>query len=295
MINYSFIIPHKNSRNLLERCIASIPERQDIEIVVVDDNSKETEKPNFLRDGIRIVYVGENDSKGAGKARNIGLNLAKGKWILFADCDDFYEENFILKLDQFVNMDYDVVFFDSHFNYNLDNGLEQETRRCKYLSKYIQNAEDKRWKAFLMHCDNNIWSRMFSKKFLDSIDAKFEEIPVANDIFFANYTSVKAEKIHVILDKLYYYLKNSGSLTNSKNTREKMVTRFMAGAKRNRILANSKNAIALSIIFPFGLYKKSLKDFGFFFLCKMLIMHVVYDVSIFTVLYWKIRARFIDK
>ena len=37
-INYSIIIPHKNSAILLKRCLDSIPQRNDIEIIVVDDN-----------------------------------------------------------------------------------------------------------------------------------------------------------------------------------------------------------------------------------------------------------------
>ena len=38
-INYSFIIPHKNIPDLLQRCLDSIPRREDIQIIVVDDNS----------------------------------------------------------------------------------------------------------------------------------------------------------------------------------------------------------------------------------------------------------------
>lgn len=41
MINYSIIIPHKNISSLLRRCLDSIPERDDLEIIVVDDNSNE--------------------------------------------------------------------------------------------------------------------------------------------------------------------------------------------------------------------------------------------------------------
>ena len=37
--NYSVIIPHYNIVPLLERCLKSIPDREDIQIVVVDDNS----------------------------------------------------------------------------------------------------------------------------------------------------------------------------------------------------------------------------------------------------------------
>ena len=38
-INFSIIIPTKNIPDLLQRCLESIPQRSDIEIIVVDDNS----------------------------------------------------------------------------------------------------------------------------------------------------------------------------------------------------------------------------------------------------------------
>lgn len=38
-INYTIIIPHKNSSNLLLRCLKSIPDREDLEIIIVDDDS----------------------------------------------------------------------------------------------------------------------------------------------------------------------------------------------------------------------------------------------------------------
>ena len=46
-INYSFIIPHKNCPDLLQRCVDSIPERDDVQVIVVDDNSDEGKK-NYL-------------------------------------------------------------------------------------------------------------------------------------------------------------------------------------------------------------------------------------------------------
>ena len=42
MINYTVIIPHKNIPELLQRCLDSIPERDDIQVIVVDDNSDES-------------------------------------------------------------------------------------------------------------------------------------------------------------------------------------------------------------------------------------------------------------
>ena len=68
MINYSIIIPHKNSPELLNRCLASIPQRNDIEIIVVDDNSDSAKKPQTSRIGVKIINIEKENSKGAGRA-----------------------------------------------------------------------------------------------------------------------------------------------------------------------------------------------------------------------------------
>src|SRR5574344_79438 len=103
MINFSIIIPHKNSPELLQRCLASIPQREDIQIIIVDDNSESSivnfcSFPGTERKDTEIIYLKE--SKGAGYARNRGLSRAKGEWILFADADDYYTNEF----NEFLNL-----------------------------------------------------------------------------------------------------------------------------------------------------------------------------------------------
>ena len=41
--NYSIIIPHRNIPQLLQRCIDSIPSRDDLQIIIVDDNSDDVD------------------------------------------------------------------------------------------------------------------------------------------------------------------------------------------------------------------------------------------------------------
>ena len=106
MINYTFIIPTRNIPLLLNRCLNSIPLRNDIQIIVVDDNSdpKIVNQDNFPfknRKNVEVIF--NKYSKGAGYARNLGLQLAKGKWLLFPDADDFYVDGFIDILDNKVN------------------------------------------------------------------------------------------------------------------------------------------------------------------------------------------------
>ena len=92
-ILFSFIIPHRNAPFLLARCIDSIPVREDVEIIVVDDNST-PEVLHQLKDIEKryshIAFIVTTLSKGAGYARNVGIELAKGKWLLFIDADDFF-------------------------------------------------------------------------------------------------------------------------------------------------------------------------------------------------------------
>lgn len=102
-INYSFIIPHKNTPKLLKRCVDSIPTRDDIEVIVVDDNSDDNLKPTLTRSDLVIILLDKNDAKRAGHARNIGMDIAKGRWLLFADSDDYYSENMLKLLDKYLD------------------------------------------------------------------------------------------------------------------------------------------------------------------------------------------------
>ena len=115
---YSFIIPHHNSPELLNRCLDSIPKREDIQIIVVDDNSAEDKRPCVKRDDVEVIYIDAEHTKGAGRARNYGLKAAKGKWLLFADCDDYYNDGFLDVLDQ-CKEEYDLTLMVVHINHCL--------------------------------------------------------------------------------------------------------------------------------------------------------------------------------
>ena len=87
MYTYSIIIPHKNIPKLLQRCLDSIPRREDTQIIVVDDNSDPakvdfTHFPGLSDPSVEVYF--DKSGKGAGRARNIGLEHAKGKWLVFA-------------------------------------------------------------------------------------------------------------------------------------------------------------------------------------------------------------------
>ena len=100
---YSIIIPHKNIPDLLTRCVASIPQRNDVQIIVVDDNSDPSivDFDNFpIKNGENTIVVLNKTNRGTGGARNIGMEKASGEKIIIVDADDYFnywEISYLLK------------------------------------------------------------------------------------------------------------------------------------------------------------------------------------------------------
>ena len=75
------------------RCLDSIPVSEDVQVIVVDDCSPDADSypqryPQLSRPYLEFVRTTRNG--GAGYARNVGLEHAKGKWLMLADADDYF-------------------------------------------------------------------------------------------------------------------------------------------------------------------------------------------------------------
>lgn len=100
----SIIVPLYNAKQYIGRCIDSIINQsyKEIEIIIVDDGS--TDGSSQLCDDIqakdsRIVLI-HKKNEGVSKARNAGLEKAKGKYIVFLDIDDLMKKDFVEKITQ---------------------------------------------------------------------------------------------------------------------------------------------------------------------------------------------------
>ena len=116
MYNYAIIIPHKNCPDLLQRALDSIPEKDDIQVIIVDDNSDATKVdfenfPGLGRKNTIVVF--DKSGKGAGRARNIGLSKIENntKWILFLDADDFFSYRIEEILEKYKKQIYIIKYF----------------------------------------------------------------------------------------------------------------------------------------------------------------------------------------
>ena len=93
----SIIVPIYNVQKYLDRCMKTLLNQtyRNIEIILVDDESPD-ECPKMCEEYTKIdqrVKVIHKKNGGLGFARNSGLEIAQGKYIIFVDSDDYVTEN----------------------------------------------------------------------------------------------------------------------------------------------------------------------------------------------------------
>lgn len=214
MVTYSIIIPHRNIPQLLNRCINSIPCRSDIEIIVIDDNSSPNLKPLLLRDGVQLINLDTTQSKGAGYARNVGLSVASGKWLLFADADDYFVDGFIDILDNYVSEDIDVLYYGYNFIDGKSNRiLNNEIGECAILAAYENNEYNNDHIRFKNYAP---WSKMVRREYVNKHNFKFEEVMNGNDMLFSLLVASNTENYLVERSPIYVYVKTDDSLTTGR-------------------------------------------------------------------------------
>lgn len=222
-ISYTFIIPHHNSPELLNRCLDSIPEREDIQIIVVDDNSRQDARPCINRSDVEIIYIDAAKTKGAGRARNVGLKKAKGKWVLFADCDDYYSPNFIDVLDEYKNQGIDVLYFNYNYIDETTNQLLDDNKRQKLLCSDNLTCENIEYIKYKNYAP---WTKMVKREYIEKHKMYFEEVPNGNDILFALFIASYTDKIAISKIRLYNYIKTPNSIGTKKQTTDECLCRI---------------------------------------------------------------------
>lgn len=232
---YSFIIPHHNSPELLNRCLDSIPQREDIQIIVVDDNSVDDKRPCIKRDDVEVIYIDAEHTKGAGRARNYGLKAAKGKWLLFADCDDYYNDGFLDVLDKYKDKDIEVLYF----NYNYLDSDTGNKIPDNMVQSYIESFDGKKEASdYIRFCNNAPWNKMFNTGFIRLNNMYFEETPNGNDILFSVWAGYKCNRYSVINDRIYNYVRTKNSIVTSRKTAKEYMCTLVHILQHNYFLQN---------------------------------------------------------
>jgi len=275
-IDYSIIIPHRDSPDLLIRLLDTISKSANFQIIIVDDNSgiQVRKKLQDLKLNNNIEIIFSNTSSGAGSARNIGMQKAKGKWVLFADADDYFTIQFENLLHKNLDSDADIIYFNTDSE---DENGEQTYRHLRYSKLVYDFLNDNKKENALRYYFTPPWGKMIKRDLIVKNNIKFDEIIASNDIMFSLKTAFYAKRIKAYIDILYVITLSRGSLTNILS-KTHFNSRFNTALNANKLLCSiGMRRYQQSILYFLG---KSYK-FGFQYVIYVIIQVIKNRANIF--------------
>ncbi len=240
-LDATVIIPHFDNLKGLERMLSSTVS-MGMRVVVVDDKSNSTVRAGLKAvvsnySHVQLLHNG-TPQKGAGVARNIGLNVCHTKWVLFADADDWFLEGTgqILREKLLENKNADVIYFSpvSSFDEGLKVGQESQRHKLyeKLVKNYLANGDETIRYQYYSPC-----SKVLNVHFLQENNIQFDDCIAANDVMFSLKSGFFAKRIKAYDDNIYLITEGSNSLTKQKS-KKVIRARFLAIMRYNRFLKN---------------------------------------------------------
>ncbi len=221
MIKVSVIVPIYNVERFLPQCVESIQNQtlKEIEIILVDDESPDhcpQMIEEYAKKDARIVTIHQKN-KWLGGARNSGLKVAKGKYIICLDADDYIAPDFCEKLFEFSeNNNCDIT----HFAMNIVNDRGKishitsdknelfKNRNVYYRDEFEQIIFPDLIKSH--HLNFNV--SFFHRSIIDKGFLFDEDIRYAEDYEAALRVYKLAECVGYLAEPLYYYRQNDDSI-----------------------------------------------------------------------------------
>ena len=232
MIDFSVIIPQKNSIDTLPRLFATIPEWDNIEIIVADNSETPVAKEEI---GINrdFTLCWSSPKRFAGGARNEGMKHAHGKWLIFSDADDIFKDDAFETFETKKDSDADVVYFGMDGLY-IETGEKSEAGAIytNMVKQYLANPVDDTDIRVNFHSP---CSKMVRREYVEHNGFQYDEVMANNDDFFGMLVGFNASKIEAVDKVVYTYIATRGSLMH-KRSYEAIKARYEVILRKNKYL-----------------------------------------------------------
>lgn len=198
----SVIIPVYNAEKYLDRCLDSILAQtySNFELILVDDGSTDSSlsicKRYESKDSRIKVLTGPNG--GSSVARNKGLDIAKGEYIIHIDADDWTEpQMFELMLNKAVSEDADIVAC----NICSDDGNGNATPQC---FSYLKETKHNLYGVHAYQC--SVWNKLVKHSLYYENSIRFiPGITMWEDVVVTTRLRYYSRRTLVVPDILYHY------------------------------------------------------------------------------------------
>ncbi len=212
-VKVSIIMPVYNTAPYLRQCLDSVLAQtlKEFELICVDDGSTDGSVEileEYAATDNRIQIL-KQQNQYAGVARNNGLKVAKGEYVIFLDSDDVFadvllEHTYTAGIEK--NADivlFDILRFDHNMKKSLRNLLTQELLPGKEIFSKCDIPED-----IFSITPPNTFTGIYRRGFINEHNIQFQDLQNSEDVYFTLYARALAERITIVNEPLVYYRTN---------------------------------------------------------------------------------------
>ena len=212
----SVIIPVYNSSTNLRKCLDSVVNQtlKDIEIIVINDGSTDDSK-NIIEEYTvkykNIIFI-DQENKGIGKTRNIGIKKATGEYITFVDSDDYIKENMLEEYYKYAKKhNFDLVI--GSYIKKINN------KEIIFENNKFKTGNVKTTPQILYLIEYGPWAKLYKREMLINNNIYFDEKRKYEDMPFVSKALLKSKLIGQITEPYYYYIIHNNSETTTMDKR----------------------------------------------------------------------------
>lgn len=201
----SVIIPVYNSEKYIGKCLESVLNQtyKNIDIIVINDGSTDNSQEiiNTYKSKYQNIIAINQENMGVSKTRNKAIKLAKTKYVMFIDNDDYIDKDYIeTHLNTAEKGNYDIVL----------SGYKRPTETGKVIKKIKLKDED--WSKFMIFAP---WAKIYKREYLIKNNIEFLSNNIGEDVYFNLQAMLLTDKIKIIDYIGYNWFYNTKSVSNT--------------------------------------------------------------------------------
>ena len=220
MEKISVILPIYNVEKFLKQSVESVLNQtyKNLEIILVDDGTKDSSDKmcdDYAKKDSRIKVI-PKENGGLSSARNAGLDIATGKYVMFLDADDFFEPNSCEVLyNEIEKRQADYVV--GNYIHVTHDGIKWENPLFdpNLYDNFKLSITDYQKSFFVMN--SVVWNKIFRRDFIEQNKLRFIPKALAEDAIFSTYCYVHTDNAYFINDVVYNYRQNEENVSISTN------------------------------------------------------------------------------
>ena len=222
MIDISILMPVYNAEKYLNETIDTIKNQSfsNWELIIVDDGSIDNSKEictKLMNDDKRIKYIFQ-ENLGVSHTRNVALENAQGKYIVFVDSDDLIHEDYLKILINSIEKNNSDISVCNFIERKISNTGKVDDINREFSPKEVMEMSE--MKDYIMDFGNSgllnpLWNKIYKNQIIKENNITFDEkVETGEDFIFNLQYFRKVKKISFIKDSLYYYIRrNNNSIT----------------------------------------------------------------------------------